>query len=419
MRTIKLGAACLAAVTLSGCWLEPFNGAAHQNANLGETTLTPANVASLAPAWSVAVDDGVGGQPLVTGGAVYVAGDVPGDDPQSFVVTARARGTGAPLWRREFPNGGSNGDRILSVADGKVLLVRFSPTDGLVFEELDGATGDTLRSAPLAFRADAASVVVAGDLIAYLSLNPVTAGLRITVQSRENFVVLWTADLAVNPEIPVPLVIADNLLFEWDETSTGTVLRAFLASGCGPATCPPVWTRTLPTVPGATVEFYDSEAATDDGTMLITHAWLQGRTSHEDLLSFDRSGNAGPTISLTAIGAVAVAGTRRYFTGVDAATPAGGRTLFAYEGATLLWRAEGPAGMSGRPLVAGGVVYVPESGAGIRAFAADGCGAATCSPVTTVDLGPGVFLDFSVTFGTLFVSSSGADDRLTALTPAG
>ena len=44
---------------------------------------------------------------------------------------------------------------------------------------------------------------------------------------------------------------------------------------------------------------------------------------------------------------------------------------------------------SGRPIVAGGVVYLPDA-AGVHAFAAKGCGAATCPEIASIPVSGGV-----------------------------
>src|SRR5262245_8647090 len=104
MRKGLVAGACLSVVALSGCWLQPGFGPERQNFNRGEQTLSPANVAGLTQVWSAPVDPGVGGQPLVDGRAVYTSGVVVTASGQTtFVVTATARGTGAPLWRRQDP----------------------------------------------------------------------------------------------------------------------------------------------------------------------------------------------------------------------------------------------------------------------------------------------------------------------------
>src|SRR5262249_16837876 len=99
----------------------PRHGPARQNFNPGESSLGLANISQLTQQWSAPLDAGLGGQPLVTASAVYTSGVV----GSTFVVSAADRGTGAPLWRREFPVvDPAHIERLLSVANGKVLLLR-------------------------------------------------------------------------------------------------------------------------------------------------------------------------------------------------------------------------------------------------------------------------------------------------------
>jgi hypothetical protein len=115
---------------------------------------------------------------------------------------------------------------------------------------------------------------------------------------------------------------------------------------------------------------------------------------------------------------LAVAGDTVYAVGTDVETPAEGQsaTLLVRSGGST-WRADEPF-LAGTPVVAGGVVYV-EAGNDLRAFAADGCGAPTCSGLTTIDTGPGTggLYGSSVTFGTLFVNKAGPDGQLIAFRP--
>src|SRR5215831_14538129 len=103
-RVLRPAAVGFVAVLLSGCWLQPGWGPTRQNFNSLENTLTSANVATLAPAWSSGT--ALRSEPLASSAAVYTA-QVDGDKSSGFAlhVEATDRNSGARLWRRDDPIG--------------------------------------------------------------------------------------------------------------------------------------------------------------------------------------------------------------------------------------------------------------------------------------------------------------------------
>jgi outer membrane protein assembly factor BamB len=441
MRVTKLAGVCLATTLLTACWMQPGFGPARQNFNPRESSLTAANVAALTQTWSTFVELGVGGQPLVTPGAVYASGTLTINGQPTFVIAATARGTGTRLWQRNLALGGpSPNERLLSVADGKVLVVRSvpsAPSPALQLEELDGATGQTLRTAPLANPYLPDSVTLAGDIVAF---REAVAGIdrpHVAVRSRATLAVLWTGpDAGSQQGVGGPIVVARGRLYDIENmaapapgTPVVAVLQAFAAGGCGGSTCAPVWSTTLPIPADADSTLtFTLLAAGDDGTVFVRRTYAASGAQHADLLRVDPSGAVGDTISLTRLSGLAVAGNSVYVTGSDPLTPAGASTLFAFSGTAPQWRADVAEGLVGDPVVAGGLVYVqdgPDDGNDIRVYPAGQC-MFSCPALTTVDTGEetGALSGISVTFGGLYVSQIGGSggggipDRLIAYRPA-
>jgi hypothetical protein len=125
MGMLRRASVLLVVLLLSGCWLQPGFGPERQSSNPFETTLTPANVAGVDQAWSAPVNLVSGGQPLVTGTGVYVAGAAMAAGQNVLAVRAFAPGSGAPLWSRDLPLDPTLGrGALVSVAKGGVLTVR-------------------------------------------------------------------------------------------------------------------------------------------------------------------------------------------------------------------------------------------------------------------------------------------------------
>jgi hypothetical protein len=289
MRKGLLAGACLATIAMSGCWPQPGFGPEGQNFNPGEATLSPANVASLTQAWSAPME-GVAGQPLVDGRAVYTSSVVTRGGQAIFVVTATARATGAPEWRRELPTGtaASQFERLLSAADGKVLVFRAAPdgTGGrtLRFEELGARTGATVRTSPHSGVVDRNTVVVAGDAVAYQALNFSTFRPEVVVRSRQTLDVLWSAPLSDSSLSSLaPMLVVGGRLVTCDVDASVPVLRAYAIGGCGGAACSPLATVPLPPPPSGSAQ-YQVMAAMADGTVLVRRGWNSDPSTHHEVL---------------------------------------------------------------------------------------------------------------------------------------
>lgn len=210
----------------------------------------------------------------------------------------------------------------------------------------------------------------------------------------------------------------------------GTSLHAFDADGCGAPTCTPLWTVT----PGGEGSRLSLGAATDDGHVVVTHAYTEvdrfGRRTHrERILFYDSAGApawattpSGPMMPNTIHGE-AVAGDVVYATeSQDSGGPEPGTyslRAYATSTGTLLWSADlGPFGpSSAQVIVGGGVVYVGV-GNEVLAFRRAGCGASTCTPLVSLPL-PGMAATMTVAQGHLLATSItlSGDTALTAFVP--
>ncbi len=101
------GAAPRAAAVTGGDWPAYLHNAAHSSASFGATAITPANAASLTPAWTFTLP-AVGGlpdafeaSPTVSGGRVYIGGAVGG------MLYALDLATGGMVWQRQLDKAGT------------------------------------------------------------------------------------------------------------------------------------------------------------------------------------------------------------------------------------------------------------------------------------------------------------------------
>jgi hypothetical protein len=400
----------LVVLALSGCWLQPGFGPERQNSNPFESSLTEANVASLQPAWSSPMD--FGSQPLVTPEAVYAGSVFPNGSGRSLFVRAVARESGATLWQRELPVETTFGfGGVLSVADGQVLTARLTPTIGTMFEALDPATGATVTTVAEPKPFDPAAVAVTNEVIAYR--RGIGPAAELVVRRRSSFEVLWTGPVgAFSVGQDDPVIVAGGHVYLREESPSGPAILTYAVAACGTATCGPTTAMAVPPPPPGFASFSAKLlAVTDDGHILIrrSSAGDRGLDPRTDLVALTSDGTLDWTIHMTQMEGVAAAGDAVFAVGADEA----GGGLFVHDGSST-WRSEGA--VAGKPIAAGGLVY-----AGEHVFDADGCGSATCSELTTIDLGPGTggLYGMSVAAGTLFVSRAGPGGSLTAFTPTG
>lgn len=401
-RVRSVGAAALASVTLSGCWLYTGGDAGNTRSNPLESTLTVANVGTLTELWSYETTGSGLSEAIVTGDRVFV-----GHRDPEVQVTALVRSTGAPVWSQSLNDAGdtviteqpvtfAGGDLWASwagiPADGNGCAsrqVRLDPDDGTV-------VGD--ESLPVALRGPAEH----GGMIAQ-KVQPSCGGsgyAELVVRDADTFATVWTAEQQFWLNSSVALSGGHAYV------ASDSSIYAYPLAGCGEPTCEPAWTVDLGRHVGQNL------VATAGGELIVTVGpSLPGLTDDQVWSLSAATGAVSWRATLDANhGAIAASGDRVFV--VPYGTGAGVGTVRAYAadgcgGAATcspVWTATvGPS--AGSPTVAGGVVYVATTGGVVRAYAADGCGATSCSELASVTV-PGAVRGVSVAFGRLFVSSA-------------
>ncbi len=424
---VRLGAVAAVVPLLAGCWRQAGFDAAHTWSNGSETGLTAANVGTLAPVWSVA--EGSHGEAIVTDGRVYLS-QIGADGGQLVgVVKALDAATGAMLWDQ----------RTLSVtADSNQTFEALPPTavgDEVWggFEAKNAFRQDTVCASALV-RLDAATGAVIADGGGF-GTTPVPAGpviaqtvtpdsfcqrdnTSIVVRDSSSLATIWSAPTGFpTTDNRVGPTVAGGQLYETGFFS----VRAFAAAGCGAATCDPVWTYEAPQfeLPLGPV----TAPAGDEVYVVKFHGF--GSSPLADLVALTAA--TGEVAWQTPID-VPDASADRVKLAADgnsvyvAVSTQAGRRVTAYPvggcGAPTCsptWTgstSQDDGFSSSRPVVAGGIVYLPDT-AGVHAFAAEGCGAATCSAIADIPI-PGGARFLTVDGGRLYVIGG---DGLTAFAP--
>ena len=407
-------AAIVLALALSGCWLQAGGGPANTRFNAAESSLTRANVASLAETWRAPVD-AIVTEPILSGDRIYVATRKYQDGgPLLDVLGVQAydRGTGALVWEQSLlPAGGPQvgGDVATPALRNGVLWVPFWH-DGLGpcaggLARLDAATGSILGTD--ATGAGSSPVVTTGAIVASTE-GGCGAGAQLVVRDLTTREVLWTHRFPAGSGVATPTIAGGRVFL-----LTGGTLYAFAADGCGADVCAPLWSE-----PGAGSTVFDflRPAAGPGGTLVTVGASSGPGTAAtivvRDAATGDVRWQAEPRYTGPLPGAItgfAVAYDTVYVAGArsEASSPEPTAMLDAYPVAGCgqatcapAWTADfGPTRPSREPTVAGGVVYVPLVGTSsvapaVVAVDAQGCGAPACPELVRVPLvaGSGIFI---------------------------
>jgi hypothetical protein len=418
-RSLRSGlAVALASVLLSGCWLQVGFDAGHTRHNDLEHRLTSANVATLAPTWSADLLASAS-EPIVRGDRVYLTtgGRDAAADVSRIDARAYATATGALAWDRElfemccdtpsisYPPAAFVGGELWT---GFLMLGgSIRPTGGYRNPvRLRPADGSIIDGETNV--ATSAAVTAAG-VVAQTRLQVGTdSGRSLAVRDQTTLATRWTADLGDSLIGPLtePAVV-DQQVYLADQNT----LSVFPVAGCGTPTCPPTWTLDL-------------------GNPLSTVAAARGGSdvfavSGNDLVAVARA--TGTVRWRAPLGALVAPGLA--LTGDTVYVGAGsGLQAFAAAGCGAAtcgptWTAQLAAGAAATapPVVAGGVVYAGGDGS-VDAFAAGGCGADTCPALTSVGVA-GAADHLSVDGGRLFVvtrpAAGATAGQLTAFAPAG
>ena len=374
-----------AAVDPASGWPQ-FRGAPDHTGSTAPSLITPANVASLAPAWRYAAGASVS-SPAVVGGVAYIGSHFLGAE-QAYLFAFDAGGDGCspaadcpPLWK------GEAGGAIVSspaVAGGRVYA---GSRDDRLYA-FDAAGCDAAVCPPL----------WTGATLGDVQSSPAVAGGVVYVGSDDGGLYAFDAQGVANcggtPKTCTPLwrgttpsgvvsspAVAGGLVYV---ASTDGGLRAFDAAGVTnctgtPKVCQPVWTA-------ATEQFSDSSPAVAGGVVYLA--------GNKTLSAFDAAGVTG----------------------------CGGTPTTC----TPLWTATTGLAMFSSPAVAGGVVYVGAYDKKLYAFDAGGvtgCSGVpkTCAPLWTgATLGEdGIISSPAVANGLVFIGSGSFDHRVYAFDAAG
>ncbi len=400
---VRCAAAAVAVVALSGCWPQPAAGPSRQRSNGLETSLTTANVASLAPVWSANLGSPVGGEPIVSGTRVFARTMAAVLGPSSSHVVSLDAASGATLWDHDFSPSSGFPDQYNPVTlAGDTLLVG---EDTGIFR-LDFWTGGTVGIVNAAGNVSAA-LTVGDGLLVTSTTDAFFSTEQLEVYDAETLTLEWTANISTNFQNIVAIAVGGGRIF----VGTGTSLRAFDAAGCGAASCSPLWTVDFTSNQGPLLEpMIVGDTVFAAATLPVPNAPGTGVLV---ALAADTGAERWRAQTSPNTPGAASAG------GVVYANGPNGILAFAAGGcgaATCapLWSGDVGEAPSAPPVVAGGIVYIGKSGA-VVAFDAAGCGAVACPPLVSVPLPGSSPRGLSVASGKLFVS---AGSTVTALAPA-
>jgi hypothetical protein len=360
----------------------------------------------------------------------------PNDGPVH--VEAFATNDGSRLWDKELvpdsvrPHAqpiAFSGDDGLVTGYGFAGGVSPPPTScPTAIERLDPATGNRLSIE--AGRMPMGPAVTSGDTVALVTV-PIGADCipgtsqRFEVRDRQTLALRYTYAQPVSGTVPT---FAGDLVI----ITSGPQMLAFPAAGCGAATCAPTWTATLPNSPPLQTNSFTTPVASDGVLFVKTVTVNGGRppTTLVDLRVYDPA--TGAQLDRTALqtGARALAvrsSTVYYAEEPQFATSVVNLHAVRYCGTctehfTPLWTGQVPGGnFTADATIGGDVVYVAANDGSnhvfVYPFAADGCGAATCTPLATVPTTGGA-IELSVANGHVYAVTSmnfGEDFALSAL----
>jgi outer membrane protein assembly factor BamB len=398
------------AALLTGCWLVPGQGPTRSAFNPLEQDLTAANAASLSFAWSVSVDTGPTGDPVVSPRGVHAVSD-------NTLATYDAS-TGALRWRvTRFGQAGA-GLQILgppSVSGEFVYSPRFGyrtffPGGTDAFDARTGALQGPVGG-------ETASVAVpSGTKIVTTKTDVVGSGFFenwLDVVDRSDPAQSWKTLLAFDEPInPTSAAVGAGRL-AFSTQSTVQVYPLARPAECvepspGIVVCPPIWTRTLDgkaTQPVLSADGATAYVGTAAGTLYALDM-ADGTTRW--------TGDVGGTRAVSA--AVAV-GAGRVYTPTDDGSVYGFPDGCGAPTCTHDWRSSTGSRIGVQPALAGGVLYTGSDDGSVDAFPAAGCGAPDCDPLVSLETGSRITGAPAVAFGRLHVGT--ADGRLITFTPGG
>ena len=390
---------------LIGCWPADGAGPDRTGHNPLEATITVDTVATLAETWSMPLDGYPIAGPVVSARGVHVAS-------WSSLYALRSA-TGAVRWRvgpgepdagfEDFAGG-------LTVRDDRLLIAAGARWAGHRGRWHDAATGQVVPGAVTSGRADS----LRGAIVAGLDVEFITAGEFVSLHVSHLDVpdAGWSGLLLLDGGVPAPPTVGPSAVLHagpgissdpddmfWVNAVHAYPLRDGQAT-CGPPGAPYFacadWTTPLDGTratsvvvrPGGAVGYVGTDAGTIHAFDTATGARLW-------------TGAAGAAIT----DAPALAEGTLYVP-----TSAGDLVAFAADGCgaascPALWRAATGVAITTQPAVGGGVVFAGGGDGSVMAFVAAGCGAPTCGALWTADAGGSIVGGPAVSNGRLYVTT--------------
>lgn len=370
-------------VTVAASWAQNGFFPTNTRYNPYETTISPSNVSNLTLAWYNS-NDALSGAPGEVNGDIYFP------DLAFNNLQAMNAATGAALWIFKSPSS-SISPSAPAVYNGALYatggnLYAVSATTG----EL-GWTGATLAGYyPTIF---AGGMVYTDDSVALTAFNangcvsgscapiwtltgarggPAISGNTLYATGKTGLFVAdattgkvaWTGAVATGDVDSGSPAVDGGYVFLASTASysaSSSTLYAFNASGCGQATCSPVWTATIPQA--GSIRRMATGLAVANNTVFVNGVGLY---------AFPEGGCGASTCSPSWIGQT----DQTYSRMIDNA-----------------------------PVVANGVVYVGSEDSNVHAFNANGCGAATCQPLWSYGVDNGNMGSPIVINGMLYIAT--------------
>jgi outer membrane protein assembly factor BamB len=353
-----------------------------------ESVISPANVSTLVPGWTVGQSSYGHAAPVLVNGVIYDLSDNDGH------YTAIDAASGTILWwylsvnpidTPVVANGviyfatGYSRFQAASAATGSMLwsytlpvsynYIRNPPVlanGHLYFGDSGGNVYSLTTSGALAWKTTlpgqvgwSGPAVVGGTLYVGTVSTDNTGSLYALDAS--SGAVLWSgSDLGGVGSVPT---VADGTVYVGGQNGE---VAAFNAAGCGQSTCSPLWSYTT----GAPVL---SSPAVANGVVYIG-------SEDDNLYAFSAAGCGAATCE-------------------------------------PLWKATTGGMIDSSPAVANGVVYVGSDDYNVYALPAAGCGAATCAPLWSYKIGYQVWSSPFVANGVLYLG--GSDGILYSFVPSG
>jgi outer membrane protein assembly factor BamB len=416
----KLPVAAVAAgamtLALAGCWPAPGQGPDRQSNNPFESTITVDSVASLDDVWTVDTGDAPAGAPIVSQHGVHVRG--------GSVLHTLARSDGHQLWQFDGtqPAPTAMSDPIWQ--DGKVYVgYGFGNLGGhWQGQVLDGATGASAGTAHGGLVDGIRGSAGAFSSFGFGSGTPIVVGIAVVPDLADSSSG-WSGTVYVNSGVggqgPIQATVGTAGVYHAGPGPTSTT----------PSSSPPL---------GNGLRMFGFERPTPCYTggspFVPCPVWatpLDGGTSVSPVIGPGEDTIYTGTDAGTVYAVDAATGAVRWSApagaGVVASPALAGGTLFvptadgdlvALDAVTgdVLWSAATGAGQTVQPAVAGGVVFTGSSDGSLHAFAAAGCGAATCPALWSESTGSSITGAPAVSGGRLYVGTQ--DGRVVSYAPA-